>query len=126
MTDTYAICVILLTSDPPPSAVVGMAFTFGSGTITRLALTSSAPLHPVWDVRIALRHRPEFDDLKRSRALTMLAHIRSERLVTEEEFASFSREIRRACPPPCSSMNALDQRRSGGHQVAVFKYLLLA
>lgn len=37
-----------------------------------------------------------FDDLRRSRALTMLAHIRAEGLLTEEEFSSFSQETRSA------------------------------
>ena len=37
-----------------------------------------------------------FDDLRRSRALTMLAQMRSEELLTEEEFSSFSQETRSA------------------------------
>ncbi len=37
-----------------------------------------------------------FDDLRRSQALTMLAHIRLEGLLTEEEFSSFSQETRSA------------------------------
>lgn len=36
-----------------------------------------------------------FDDLRRSRALTMLAQIRSGGLLTDEEFAMFSQETRR-------------------------------
>lgn len=37
-----------------------------------------------------------FDDPKRSRALTMLAHMRSEGVLTEEEFASLSQQTRSA------------------------------
>lgn len=36
-----------------------------------------------------------FDDLRRSRALTMLAQLRSEGLLTDEEFSMFSQETRR-------------------------------
>lgn len=36
-----------------------------------------------------------FDDLRRSRALTMLAQIRSEGLLSDEEFSMFSEETRR-------------------------------
>lgn len=35
-----------------------------------------------------------FDDPKRSRALTMLAHIRSDGVLTEEEFSSLSQRTR--------------------------------
>ena len=37
-----------------------------------------------------------FDDPKRSRALTMLAHMRSDGVLTEEEFSSLSQQTRNA------------------------------
>jgi len=37
-----------------------------------------------------------FDDPKRSRALTMLAHMRSDGVLTEEEFSSLSHQTRNA------------------------------
>jgi hypothetical protein len=37
-----------------------------------------------------------FDDARRSRALTMLAHMRSDGVLTEEEFSSLSQQTRNA------------------------------
>ena len=72
------------------------------GEIERAAQDSARSHHERYlDVFDLMQRRDRhmarlFDDLRRSRALTMLAHIRSEGLLTEEEFSSFSQETRDA------------------------------